>query len=89
MPENVPVGYEILLESAIDHDHGLLSIQNYELYPFVDNPFRLVKTIKPILKLNQSIDREDRSRYVLKLVAYDGGQPALSGEQTIEITLTE
>jgi hypothetical protein len=87
--ENVPLDYEIPLESAIDHDYGLLSIQNYELDPTINNPFRLLKNSKPILKLNQILDREIRSNYLLKLIAYDGGHPALSGEQIIEIIITE
>jgi len=87
--ENVPLDYEIPLESAIDHDYGLLSIQNYELDPAINNPFRLLKNSKPILKLNQILDREIRSNYLLKLIAYDGGHPALSGEQIIEIIITE
>jgi len=87
--ENVPIDYEIPLESAIDNDYGLYSIQNYELYPINNNPFRLIKTSKPILKLKEILDREIKSNYLLKLIAYDGGQPTLSGEQIIEIIITE
>jgi hypothetical protein len=35
------------------------------------------------------LDREMKSNYLLKLIAYDGGQPTLSGEQNIEIIVTE
>jgi len=87
--ENVPIGYEIPLEPAVDNDYGLLSIQRYELYPIITNPFRLIKISKPILKLNEMLDREIKSNYLLKLIAYDGGQPTLSGEQNIEIIVTE
>jgi hypothetical protein len=87
--ENVPIGYEIPLESAIDNDYGILSIQNYELFPLINNPFRLIQTSKPILKLTEILDRETKSNYWLKLIAYDGGQPALSGEQIIEVLVTE
>ncbi|CAF1654550.1 unnamed protein product, partial [Adineta ricciae] len=87
--ENVPIGYEIPLEAAIDNDYGVLSIQAYELYPIGNNPFRLFRTTKPILKLVETLDRESKSNYLLKLIAYDGGQPALSGEQNIEIIVTD
>jgi hypothetical protein len=87
--ENVPIGYEIPLESAIDNDYGLLSIQNYELHPLINNPFRLIRTSKPILKLIESLDREIKSNYFLQLIAYDGGSTPLSGQQKIEIIVTE
>ena len=87
--ENVPLDYEIPLESAIDHDYGLFSIQNYALFPTLNNPFRLLTTSKPILQLKENLDREIQSKYLLKLVAYDGGQPTLSAEQMIEIIITE
>jgi hypothetical protein len=87
--ENVPIGYEIPLESAIDNDYGLLSIQNYELHPLINNPFRLIKSRKPILKLIEPLDREMKSSYLLQLIAYDGGSPTLSGQQKIEVIVTE
>lgn len=87
--ENVPIDYEIPLESAIDQDYGLFSIQNYGLFPTLNNPFRLLTTSKPILQLKENLDREIQSKYLLKLVAYDGGQPTLSGEQMIEMIITE
>lgn len=87
--ENVPVGYEIPLESAIDHDFGIFSIQNYELHPMINNPFRLIKGTKPILKLNEPLDREKQTIYSLELIAVDGGLPPLSGQQRIEIIVTE
>ncbi|UJR37621.1 hypothetical protein I4U23_030318 [Adineta vaga] len=87
--ENVPIGYEIPLESAIDNDYGSLSIQNYELHPLINNPFRLIKTGKPVLRLIEALDRETKSNYLLQLIAYDGGSPPLSGQQKIEIIVTD
>ncbi|CAF0782451.1 unnamed protein product [Adineta steineri] len=87
--ENVPIGYEIPLEPAVDNDYGLLSIQKYELHPLINNPFRLIKTDKPILKLVEALDRETKSNYLLQLIAYDGGSPSLSGQQKIEIIVTD
>jgi hypothetical protein len=89
LAENVPLNYEIPLESARDDDYGHLSVENYRLYPMLNNPFRLISNTKPILQLIDMLDRETRSSYLLKLVANDGGQPSLSGEQTIDIRLTE
>jgi hypothetical protein len=73
----------------MDNDYGLLSIQNYQLYPITNNPFSLIIKSKPILQLNEILDREIKSNYLLKLIAYDGGQPVLFGEQIIEIIITE
>ena len=73
----------------MDYDYGLLSIQNYELHPIINNPFRLVKTNKPILKLTEPLDREAKAIYFLQLMAIDGGSPPLSGQQKIEILVTE
>ncbi|CAF4396941.1 unnamed protein product, partial [Rotaria magnacalcarata] len=67
--ENVPIGYEIPLESAIDNDYGLYSIQNYKLHPIINNPFRLIQTNKPVLKLIEPLDRELKSNYLLQLIA--------------------
>ncbi|CAF3320753.1 unnamed protein product [Rotaria socialis] len=87
--ENVPIGYEIPLESAIDNDYGLYSIQNYKLHPIINNPFRLIQTNKPVLKLMEPLDRELKSNYLLQLIADDGGSTPLSGQQKIEIIITD
>ncbi|CAF1670208.1 unnamed protein product, partial [Adineta ricciae] len=87
--ENVPIGYEIPLEPAVDSDYGSLSIQNYELHPLINNPFRLIKSGKPVLKLVEPLDRETKANYLLQLIAYDGGSPPLSGQQKIEIIVTD
>ncbi|CAF1054189.1 unnamed protein product [Rotaria sp. Silwood1] len=87
--ENVPIGYEIPLESAIDNDYGIYSIQNYKLHPSINNPFRLIQINKPILKLIESLDREIKSNYLLQLIADDGGSTPLSGQQKIEIIITD
>lgn len=73
----------------MDEDYGFLSIQNYELHPIINNPFRLLKTSKPILKLTEPLDRETKAIYFLQLMAMDGGSPPLSGQQKIEIIVTE
>ncbi|CAF4266328.1 unnamed protein product, partial [Didymodactylos carnosus] len=89
--ENVPIGYEISLEPAVDEDYGLLSVQTYELHPST-SPFRLIKsslTNKPILKLIEPLDRETIASYTLHLYAFDGGQPPLSSEQKLLIQVTD
>lgn len=73
----------------MDNDHGSLAVQNYELHPLISNPFRLIKTSKPVLRLVEPLDRETKSSYLLQLIAYDGGSPPLSGQQKIEIVVTE
>lgn len=41
------------------------------------------------LILSRQLDRETQDKYSLQLVAYDGGQPRLSGTQQIDITITD
>jgi hypothetical protein len=83
------VGYEIPLESVIDADIGRFAVQSYQLYPLLNNPFRLRWLNRPVLQVHQPIDRETQSTFQLKLIAFDGGEPVRSGEQIIEIFVTE
>lgn len=56
----------------------------------LNNPFSVIlnnSTLK--LRLIEPLNREIRSSYPLKLIAYDGGDPVLFGEQLIFIQVTE
>lgn len=101
--ENVPIGYLIPIDVAIDPDYGINSIQNYKL--FEDNStiknfinkipqaFQLEYSKKNdllALRLMKSLDRElcDTLKYVIQ--AYDGGQPQpLIGKLNIRINILD
>jgi hypothetical protein len=101
--ENVPIGYLIPIDVAIDPDYGINSIQGYKL--FEDNStmktnrnkvfdaFQLEyskKTDLLALRLMKALDRElcDSLQYTLH--AYDGGQPqALVGRLNIRMNILD
>ncbi|CAF0976412.1 unnamed protein product [Rotaria sordida] len=87
--ENVPIGYLIPLDAAIDHDYGINSIQGYKLIEenstitknFVNKisqAFQIEYSKKNdllALRLMKILDRElcDTLKYII--LTYDGGQP--------------
>ncbi|CAF1109800.1 unnamed protein product [Adineta steineri] len=96
--ENVPIGYLIPIDIAIDIDYGNNSIQGYHLLE--DNSTnRILKAFQIeyskkndllALRLIKILDRElyDSLEYVIQ--AYDGGQPqALIGRLNIHINILD
>lgn len=101
--ENVPVGYLIPLDVAIDPDYGIHSVQGYKLIE--DNSTSKTTRNKILdafqieyskkndllaLRLMKTLDRElcDSLNYVLQ--AYDGGQPQpLVGKLNIRIHILD
>ena len=101
--ENVPVGYLIPIDVALDPDYGINSIQGYKLLE--DNStaknsrnklldaFQIEYSKKNdllALRLMKALDREscDSLQYVLQ--AYDGGQPqALVGRLNIRMNILD
>jgi hypothetical protein len=79
--ENVPIGFELVLDQANDADLGENSRINYELKCLDENynkePFELVTTSngRLVLKVIREIDREKRDFYQYELIAFDHGQP--------------
>ncbi|XP_056323394.1 protocadherin beta-16 [Danio aesculapii] len=91
--ENSISGTRFPLDSAIDTDVGLNSVQIYKLHP-ADN-FKLEvhsltngnKYIEMILQ--RELDREERDEIKLVLVAADGGSPQKSGTVKIHVTILD
>ncbi|CAF0953706.1 unnamed protein product [Didymodactylos carnosus] len=90
--ENVPVGYIIPLDAAIDRDYGNNSIQGYKLVEDKQNKmkgtFQLHQDLLS-LHLMKSLDREICDILIYTLVATDGGQPPLSGRMKIIIKIID
>jgi hypothetical protein len=101
--ENVPIGYLIPIDVAIDPDYGINSIQDYKLFEenstiknFVNKipqAFQIEYSKKNdllALRLVKILDREicDSLQYVIQ--AYDGGQPLpLIGKLNIRINILD
>lgn len=101
--ENVPVGYLIPIDVALDPDYGINSIQGYKLVEDNStaknsrnkllNAFQIEYSKKNellALRLMKALDREscDSLQYVLQ--AYDGGQPqVLVGRLNIRMNILD
>jgi len=101
--ENVPIGYLIPIDVAIDPDYGINSIQGYKLFEenstiknFINKipqAFQIEYSKKNdllALRLMKILDRElcDSLQYVIQ--AYDGGQPQpLIGKLNIRINILD
>ncbi|XP_038627396.1 protocadherin gamma-A4-like [Tachyglossus aculeatus] len=81
------------LESAVDPDVGMNSVDTYQLSP--NQHFSLAVKESPDgskfpeIVLAKSLDREDQSSYHLLLTAVDGGDPVRSGTAQIRINVTD
>ncbi|UJR09245.1 hypothetical protein I4U23_013491 [Adineta vaga] len=95
MAENVPIGHRIPLEIAIDLDSPPYGIDHYRLetidgndqYQFsivYDNQSRELELI-----VKEKLDRENKEKYVFKLIAVDRGHPPNIGTQTLIIEITD
>ena len=101
--ENVPIGYLIPIDGAIDRDYGINAIQGYKLFEgnlttktFINKipqAFQIDYSKKAdllALRLVKELDREvcDSLKYVIQ--AYDGGQPKpLVGKLNIQINILD
>uniref|UniRef100_A0A8C3WJP7 Cadherin domain-containing protein n=1 Tax=Catagonus wagneri TaxID=51154 RepID=A0A8C3WJP7_9CETA len=81
------------LESAIDADVGLNSLQSYQLS--YSKHFSLMVEGKtksknaPELVLEKPLDREQQSSHLLVLTAVDGGDPVRTGTTQIRVKVTD
>ncbi len=87
--ENIPIGFELPLESAYDDDLGENSRINYELKNSYQGPFELITKFNGGLNLKviKQIDREEQDFYQYDLIAYDHGQPRQQSSTKLSITI--
>ncbi|XP_058852123.1 protocadherin gamma-A11-like isoform X7 [Acipenser ruthenus] len=86
-------GARFLLESAVDPDVGVNTLQSYSLYP-TDNFLLKVQTHSDGSKrvemmLQTSLDREKQDELSLILTAVDGGDPQRSGTVKIHVIVLD
>ncbi|XP_061899906.1 protocadherin gamma-A3-like [Entelurus aequoreus] len=91
--ESTLAGVQFPLQSAEDEDVGQNALQNYILSPndhFILNQHANPDGSKYVeIVLQKPLDREQRPRLSLKLIAVDGGTPQRSGTVNIEINVLD
>ncbi|XP_078402373.1 protocadherin-20-like [Cetorhinus maximus] len=89
IPEDATAGMSFGIDYfATDNDTGINSIQNYYLENS-QNVFSLKNGETPSIVIQQSLDREVKDSYEMKIVAVDGGVPSLSGTATLLIDIQD
>ncbi|XP_048400520.2 protocadherin-11 X-linked isoform X2 [Stegostoma tigrinum] len=94
IPENTAVNSRYSVPSALDPDAGINGIQHYELLKG-QSVFGLdiIETPEgdkwPQLIVQQSLDREQKDTYVMKIKVEDGGEPPRSSTAILQITVTD
>ncbi len=88
--ENIPIGFELPIESAHDNDLGENSRISYELKNSYKTPFQLITKLNGgglALKIIKEIDREEQDFYQYELIAFDHGQPRLQSSTKLSIQI--
>ncbi len=83
--ENIPIGFELPLESAHDDDLGENSRISYELKTSNQGLFELITKSNGglSLKVMKQIDWEEEDFFQYDLIAYDHGQPSRDGAGSV------
>ena len=81
--------------TATDADEGIFDVQGYRIVSGnIDNTFDLDVRVRDNgvymdIVVNKTLDRETIANYTLVIEAYDGGDPQLTGNTTVIITVTD
>ena len=94
IPENVPIGTTILIASAKDIDGGNFSIMKYYMdspdAPFTMNGVHLLNGSFVVeITVRETLDREQRDFYKLRIVAEDGGIPTRTGTLEVNVSISD
>ncbi|XP_076729842.1 protocadherin alpha-8 isoform X22 [Maylandia zebra] len=90
IPEDSRPGTTVALISVNDLDSGVngkVICSVIDDVPFVLSPSLQDKMYSLVTKT--TLDREKQSQYIITVVAKDGGQPSLSSENTISVTVSD
>ncbi|XP_056592769.1 protocadherin gamma-A11-like isoform X30 [Triplophysa dalaica] len=91
--ESAVTGARFMLENAIDLDVGVNSLLSYSLQP-TDNFILSLQSLTDSEKnmemvLQNPLDRESRDQFSLLLTAVDGGEPPLSSNVRLYVTVLD
>ncbi|GAB1603637.1 protocadherin-17-like [Argonauta hians] len=94
--EDASIGVRRSIPNAIDRDVGIQNSQiSYHLGNNIDSPFALStsKSVDGISELSiflkEKLDREKQDRYVLDIIAKDGGSPPKESVLIVKVTVTD
>lgn len=88
-------GAFLSLPVARDRDSQRFGVKDYRLFPVQPTHFRLISDLRSDqdtelrLELTKELDREQTDHYLLHLVAYDGGDPVLTGQLDIRVIIVD
>ncbi|KRX99087.1 Cadherin EGF LAG seven-pass G-type receptor 3 [Trichinella pseudospiralis] len=85
--ESEPVGSTVTVVRATDPDDGENARLQYQLEG--GEPVFAIEPSTGVLFVNGTLDRESQSRFKLKVIATDHGQPPLSGSMDLEVVLDD
>ncbi|XP_027864290.1 protocadherin gamma-A10-like isoform X20 [Xiphophorus couchianus] len=91
--ESTSAGTVFLLDSAVDPDVGINSLQTYSLkgneHFVLKQHTRADGSKYPEMMLQSNLDREKQSEHALILTAVDGGEPQKSGTVKINVSVLD
>ena len=94
VPESTGPGFLFPVSPASDEDSPPFAVKRYALLTHTDT-FSLQTTalgnddVQLTMMLSVDLDRERVDFYQLRVAAYDGGEPALSGEVTVDVVVQD
>ncbi|XP_023650766.1 protocadherin-11 X-linked isoform X1 [Paramormyrops kingsleyae] len=94
IPENTAINSRYPVPSALDPDVGINGIQHYELVKSVTEfGLDIIETPEgdkwPQLIVQQSLDREQKDTFVMKIKVEDGGTPPKSSTAILQVTISD
>ncbi|XP_048032083.1 protocadherin-11 X-linked isoform X1 [Megalobrama amblycephala] len=94
IPENTAINSRYPVPSAFDPDIGINGIQHYELVKSVSEfGLDIIETPEgdkwPQLIVQQSLDRETKDTFVMKIKVEDGGTPPKSSTAILQVTVSD
>ncbi|KAM6953553.1 protocadherin-11 X-linked isoform 2-T2 [Aplochiton taeniatus] len=94
IPENTAINTRYPVPSAFDPDVGINGIQHYELVKSVSEfGLDIIETPEgdkwPQLIVQQSLDREQKDTFVMKIKVEDGGTPPKSSTAILQVTISD
>uniref|UniRef100_A0A4W5Q800 Protocadherin 11 n=1 Tax=Hucho hucho TaxID=62062 RepID=A0A4W5Q800_9TELE len=96
IPENTAINTRYPVPSAFDPDVGINGIQHYELVKVTEEfefGLDIIETPEgdrwPQLIVQQSLDREQKDTFVMKIKVEDGGTPPKSSTAILQVTISD
>lgn len=92
LKENLDPGTEIIILTAVDDDQAENGTVEYLIHPDTQQMHSGAFSIGKMtgrLEARQRFDREDKSEYLVKIIALDQGSPALSSTVSVKLLIDD